>query len=319
MQLINPLPFKPPRLFGLSAALMSDHYQTAYGKDVQQLNALRERLGQLDCATTNASGLQALHAELSGLANSVALHEVYFDCLGGKDGLGSPAVAPTGDLAAAIVQSFGSYAQWQQQFAATANAASVPGWLVMNWTSKINALSLQLIQQNDTGQIDAIPVMGIDLFEHAYQADFKSDRSAYIDAFMQNLHWDRPLKRFHRATHCIGNADVNNDSSLITPEMLFATVNGGRPIHVLDVCLTDDIPDRYDTLPNAQFVQAESIDDWIEDIPENTSIVAYCMYGFQVSENAVKALQQRGFRAKKLAGGIASWRALGLPTNPFKR
>ena len=93
--------------------------------------------------------------------------------------------------------------------------------------------------------------------------------------------------------------------------------SGDRPL-LLDICLADDRPKRHDRLPGARFLAAEEMSDWIETLPRERAIVAYCMYGFQVSREAAAEMRRRGLKARMLAGGIASWHALGGPTEPLE-
>ena len=59
------------------------------------------------------------------------------------------------------------------------------------------------------------------------------------------------------------------------------------------------------------------IAEWANDLPKDKPIVAYCVYGFQVSGDAVAELRRRGLDARILAGGIAAWHAIGGPTVPL--
>lgn len=317
MTAIAPLPFKPPRLIELSESLLADHYQNEYGQCVQQLNQLEDQIAQIDVADIDADKLLSLHQHRDALTSTATLHEIYFDCLGGEDGLGSPSIAPTGALADAMQAAFGGYSQWQYQFLTLANAIAAPGWVVMSWSEGQHKLVLQPIMGNERLPAGTTPVMAIDLYAHAYEADHGSNLATYIDAFMKNLHWDRPLKRFERAVQSTNAPAGVSELDPLPPEALSQMIERGEAPQIIDVCLADDMPKRYDTLPNARYLQAEKIDEWIDDLPKDQPIIAYCMYGFQVSGNAVAKLRSKGYNARMLAGGIATWRALGQPTEPL--
>jgi Fe-Mn family superoxide dismutase len=66
----------------------------------------------------------------------------------------------------------------------------------------------------------------------------------------------------------------------------------------------------------ARFVLAEDFDHWAPELPRDRPVIVSCMYGFQVSEDAVTELRRCGFDAYKLAGGLSAWRAMGGPTVP---
>ena len=72
-----------------------------------------------------------------------------------------------------------------------------------------------------------------------------------------------------------------------------------------------------DMLPSARPRAPEMIDRWADELPRGKAIVAYCVYGFQVSGDAVAELRRRGFDARSLAGGIAAWHAMGAATVPL--
>ena len=85
-----PLPFKPHRLIGLSERLIVSHYEANYGGALRRLNAIEERLANLDWQRTANFEINGLAREHLIALNSVILHEVYFDGLGGS---GDPAGA----------------------------------------------------------------------------------------------------------------------------------------------------------------------------------------------------------------------------------
>ena len=85
---------------------------------------------------------------------------------------------------------------------------------------------------------------------------------------------------------------------------------------VLDVRPDGFIFERHGMIPGAMVLRPEHIADWIDELPTDRPIVAYCVYGFQVSAEAVAEMRRRGFDARLLSGGIAAWNAIGAPTSP---
>ena len=134
---IKPIPFKPARLIGLSEQLLASHYENNYGGAVRRLNAIETRLTGLDWSTTLGFETNSLKREQLIAANSMVLHEVYFDSLGGADGIGSPTVDPSGPLAEAIVRDFRSIGGWREEFAAIGKAlAGGSGWVILSWSPR---------------------------------------------------------------------------------------------------------------------------------------------------------------------------------------
>src|SRR5215510_12329224 len=73
---VKPLPFKPPRLDGLSERLLASHYENNYGGAVRRLNAIEARLSQLDWSKAPVFEINGLKREELIAANSMILHEV---------------------------------------------------------------------------------------------------------------------------------------------------------------------------------------------------------------------------------------------------
>ncbi len=316
---ITPLPFKPPRLIGLSERLLASHYENNYGGALRRLNAIEARLEGLDWSRALGFEINGLKREELIAANSVILHEVYFDSLGGADGLGSPAVDPSGPLADAMIESFGSIAAWFRTFVAMGKAlAGGSGWVVLSWSPRQGRLVNHWAGDHSQLLADAVPILALDMYEHAYHVDFGTDAAGYVEAFMGNIHWDRPAKRFARAAGTAVQSQGNGKADEALPEDLMKVLGQQEAPLLLDVCLTEDRAQRYDKLPGARFLLAEEMDGWIDDLPQDRAVVAYCMYGFQVSGNAVAEMRRRGLDARCLAGGIAAWRAIGGPTEPLQ-
>src|SRR5216684_6603551 len=108
---IKPLNCDPRKLKGLSEKLIVSHWENNYSGAVKRLNAISAQLAALDFATAPVFQINGLKREELIAMNSMILHEVYFDGLGG-------AGDPTGGLADAITRDFGSLARWRAEFGA---------------------------------------------------------------------------------------------------------------------------------------------------------------------------------------------------------
>ncbi len=317
---IKPIPFKPPRLIGFSERLLASHYENNYGGAARRLNAIEARLAGLDWSSAPGFEINGLKREQLIAANSMILHEVYFDGLGGADGLGSPAVDPSGPLADAIARDFGGLQAWSKEFVAMGKAlAGGSGWVILGWSSRQGRLLNQWGADHAHILAGSVPILALDMYEHAYHMDFGTDATAYVDTYMQNLHWDRPGRRFAAATSPNPSAagPAGPEQPLAPEDLRDMLASGEKPV-LLDVCLAEDMAKRHDKLPGAEFLAAERISEWIETLPKDRPIVAYCVYGFQVSGDAVAEMRRRGFTARNLAGGIAGWHAIGGPTEPLE-
>lgn len=314
MHRIMPLPFKPPRLDGLSERLLASHYENNYGGAVRRLNAIERRLDELDWGAAPVFDINGLKREELVAANSAILHEIYFDGLGGSGDAG-------GDLATALERDFGSVAGWRSKFSACAKAqAGGSGWTLLVWSERHRRLMIQWGQDHTNCLAGSIPILALDMYEHAYHLDFGAKAGAYVDAFMRNIHWERVAGRFRRTTERLADvspAETTVRGQDVAPEDLLSRLQGREDIVVLDVCLAEDLPKRNDMLPGAIVLPPETITDWADELPKDKPIVVYCVYGFQVSGDAVAELRRRGLDAQGLSGGIAAWHAIGGPTVPF--
>jgi Fe-Mn family superoxide dismutase len=310
---VLPLPFKPHRLDGLLDRLLVSHYENNYGGAVRRLNAIEGRISGLDWGAAPVSDLNGIGRERLIAANSMILHEAYFDAL---DGSGEPG----GGLARALERDFGSVDRWRAEFTAMGKAlAGGSGWVLLTWSERLGRLTNQRAADHAHTLADGAVVLALDMYEHAYALDFGAKAGAYVDAFMRNIHWERIETRHGRALDPAvpRPAWPNPDVPKVTAAELRTMLDRGDEVTLMDVCLPIDLPRRTDTLPGARFLPPEAIADWAGDLPRGKPVVAYCVFGFQVSGEATAELRRRGLDARALAGGITAWHAMGGPTVPL--
>src|SRR5207248_10202975 len=121
------------------------------------------------------------------------LHEVYFDGLGGSG-------EPTGDLAEALERDFGSIGRWRAEFTAMGKAqAGGSGWVLLTWSERLGRLTNQWAADHAHTLAGGVPVLALDMYEHAYHLDFGAKAAAYVDTIMANLHWERIGARYRLA------------------------------------------------------------------------------------------------------------------------
>ena len=187
-----PLPFNPAKLTGLSEKLLVSHHDNNYAGAVKNLNAVEL---ELDKITKDTPGFQvsALRERELTYANSTYLHERYFENLGG-DG------KPAGDVAAALSKQFGSAARWEELFRATAmSLGGGSGWVVIAVAPLTADLRIIATGGHAPALAAGVPVLVLDMFEHAYTLDYGAAHAKYIDAFMQNVSWAAVERRWQAA------------------------------------------------------------------------------------------------------------------------
>ncbi len=194
----KPLPFKKS-LKGISDKTMQIHHDKLYQGYVTKSNEIREKLdaveklgnGTLEKANQSYSDLRAMKDGETFAVNGVYLHEYYFNVLGGEGNA-------TGSLVDAIAIEFGSLDNFVKYFKACGLAAR--GWAVLSWDTHVGALRVYTADAHNQGGVwGAIPVIVLDVYEHAYFIDYGSDRKAYIEDYMTNLNWDAANAVYERA------------------------------------------------------------------------------------------------------------------------
>src|SRR5882757_11331059 len=112
---IKKLPFDPSKIKGLSEKLLVSHYENNYSGAVKRLNAITSQLAGLDMATAPVFVVNGLKREELIATNSMIIHELYFDGLGGEGD-------PKGALVEALKKDFGSVERWKAEFSAVGKA-----------------------------------------------------------------------------------------------------------------------------------------------------------------------------------------------------
>ena len=172
---------------GISRKTHEEHYKLyqGYVKKVNDIRTALAAMGAPDAAKANAtySELRELKVEYSFALGGVKNHELYFGHIGGKGG------EPTGDIAGLITTAFGSFENWKADLKATGIAARGWVWLAHDYTD--NSVFNYIGDAQNTYPVwNATPLLGLDVYEHAYYFDFQTARAKYIDAFFQVIDWD---------------------------------------------------------------------------------------------------------------------------------
>ena len=185
-----PVPFDAAAVPGLSAKMLNSHHDNNYVGAVKRLGAIKTEFAKLDMATAPGFAINGLKREELIAWNSMILHEIYFSSLGAP-------VAPGKALASAIERDFGSQAKWAAEFTAMGRAlGGGSGWVLLQWSPHDGRLTNQWANDHTMTLAGGVPILAMDMYEHAYQIDFGAKAAAYVDAYMAATNWAAADARF---------------------------------------------------------------------------------------------------------------------------
>lgn len=185
------LPFEKGSLEGISQNTIEIHYEKLYKGYVMKYNEIGEKINEADLSASNQvySVYRGLKEGESFSLDAIILHEFYFDNLGGSGD------AADLNVVGALERQFGSFEKFKDIMTAAGMAAR--GWAVAAVGPHDDLIHVYTCDTHNQGGIWAAnPVLVLDVYEHAYFADYGSDRKSYIEAFWKNVNWDVVNKRF---------------------------------------------------------------------------------------------------------------------------
>jgi len=169
---------------GFSETLLKNHF-TLYQGYVTNTNKLMDSLtAMLKEGKVGTPEYAELKRRMGFEFNGMRLHEYYFGNLGGKKALDK-----SGKLGKKLAEDFGSYEDWERDFKGVGTMRGI-GWTILYQDNVTGRLFNQWINEHETGHpAGCIPILVMDVFEHAFITDYGLKRADYIEAFFQNITW----------------------------------------------------------------------------------------------------------------------------------
>jgi superoxide dismutase, Fe-Mn family len=187
----KPLSLDPKSITGISEKVLVSHYQNNYVGAVNRLNAIETQLRELDFAKAPNFVINGLKREELVASNSMILHEIYFDGLGGG--------SLRGPLAEAIARDFGSVERWRTEFSAMGKAeGGGSGWVILAYSPRDKRLVNQWAADHTTTLAGGRPVLVLDMYEHAYHMDYGAAAARYVDVYMEAIRWENAVKLYEQ-------------------------------------------------------------------------------------------------------------------------
>ncbi|WDF69387.1 superoxide dismutase [Sphingobacterium oryzagri] len=190
----------------------SDALEPHIDKDTMEIHHDRHHQAYVDNLNKAIAGTDAEQLSLEEINKNISKypaavrnnggghfnHQLFWSVLGPNAG-----GEPTGELAEAITSTFGSFAELKTQLqnAGATRFGSGWAWLIVKTDGQL-AVTSTPNQDNplmDVAEVQGTPILGIDVWEHAYYLKYQNKRPAYLDAVFNVINWDAVAKRFQEA------------------------------------------------------------------------------------------------------------------------
>lgn len=178
----------------ISATIMELHHSKHHAAYVAGANGALAALAEAR-ETGNLANVNKLEKDLAFNLGGHINHSIFWTNMSPNGG-----DKPTGELAAAIDDQFGSFDAFRAHFTAVAMGVQGSGWSVLAWDSVgARMIVLQFFDQQANMPAGVIPLLMLDVWEHAYYLDYKNVRADYVNAFWNIVDWANVSTRFASA------------------------------------------------------------------------------------------------------------------------
>ncbi|KAF9973309.1 Superoxide dismutase [Mn], mitochondrial [Actinomortierella ambigua] len=181
----------------ISKEIMEIHHTKHHQTYVNNLNAAEEQLGQA-YQSRDVDQEIALQSAIKFNGGGHINHTLFWENMAPKPQGGGE---PKGELKAEIEKTWGSFAAFKDKFNAKSAAVQGSGWGWLAYNKEAKKLEIATTQNQDplkptTG---LIPLVGVDVWEHAYYLQYKNVRPDYLKAIWEVINWETAEKRFQKA------------------------------------------------------------------------------------------------------------------------
>lgn len=173
------------------------HYEKLYKGYVDNYNRIQTKLENAR-KNNEYDNIKCLEKDLSFQGSGVILHELFFNNIN----IPIPS-SPSDELMERIIKDFGSFENFKKQFAEAAKVVEASGWCLLVWANNFNKLEvLQCEKHQNLTLWGCIPLLVIDMWEHSYFLQYKSNRQEYINAWWNIVNWNIVNKRYDTLKKC---------------------------------------------------------------------------------------------------------------------
>lgn len=180
----------------ISADIMELHHSKHHATYVANLNIAEEKLAEAQ-VKSDAAAIISLGPALKFNGGGHINHSIFWTNLSPSGG-----GEPCGELADAIKRDFGSFERMKDKLSAASVAIQGSGWGWLGYNRETSRLQISTCANQDPllATTGAIPLLGIDVWEHAYYLQYKNVRPNYVKAIFNVINWDNVEKRFKAAS-----------------------------------------------------------------------------------------------------------------------
>ena len=176
---------------GFSDKLLQNNFKLYQGY-VANTNKAAELLKSLEAGTPAWAEVKR---RFGWEFNGMRLHELYF----GNLKKGGAALNSNSKIVKKIAEQYGSIENWEKDFRTSGSMRGI-GWVVLSYDKEADKLFNVWINEHDVGHLGgAVPLLVLDVFEHAFMPDYMMDRASYMNSFFKAVNWDEINKRLEKA------------------------------------------------------------------------------------------------------------------------
>lgn len=178
----------------IAGQIMELHHSKHHAAYVAGANTALEKMAEARESGDFAS-IAGLERQLAFNLGGHVNHSVFWTNMSPEGG-----DKPTGELAAAIDEHFGSFDGFKAHFTNVANTIFGSGWSILAWdTLGQKLIIVQLYDQQGNLPIGLVPLLMLDMWEHAFYLQYKNVKADYVKAFWNVVNWADVAKRFEDA------------------------------------------------------------------------------------------------------------------------
>ena len=178
----------------ISAQIMQLHHDKHHNTYVTGANTALEKMEEAR-ANGDAAGAAKLSKDLQFNLGGHINHSIFWKNLSPEGG-----DKPTGELAAAIDEFFGSFDAFRDQFTAVATTIQGSGWAILAYEPIAGNLVIEQMYDQQNGlPVATIPLLQLDMWEHAFYLDYQNVKADYVKAFWNIVNWADVTERFEKA------------------------------------------------------------------------------------------------------------------------